>query len=118
MNIKIYEQEVPLSEITEISKEFYYPMIKGVVDIEHEIVAFGGEYHMDANLVLLDTGLLQSNIWGFNLLIDKLQKNESEYIEYTSLINIRPQVGNRFMEIEDAKIREKIKLILDKKIKK
>ena len=30
-------------------------MVKGVVDIERSIVAFGGEYHMDANVLLLNT---------------------------------------------------------------
>jgi hypothetical protein len=118
MNIKIYEEDIPLSEILEIAKEFYFPMVKAVIDIEEEILAIGGEYHMDANKLLLDKGLKQSNIWGFNIHTDKIENGEGEYLEYTSLINIRPAAGNKFMEIESRETREKIKSILDKKIKK
>ncbi len=113
MTIQIFENEIPLSEIIEISKEYYFPMIKGVIDIENEIVAFGGEYHMDANVVLLEKGLQQSDIWGFNIWTDQEREN---WIEYTSLINIRPSAQNKGMEIENQEIRSKIKEILNKKI--
>jgi shikimate kinase len=113
MTIQVYEAEIPLHEIIEVSKEYYHPMIKGVIDIENEIVAFGGEYHMDANVVLLEKGLQQSNIWGFNIWTDQDKEN---WIEYTSLINIRPLVNNKGMEIESQEIKNRIKEILDKKI--
>lgn len=116
MNIKIYkDQIIPVKELENIAKEFYYPMIKGVIDIESETIAFGGEYHMDANMFLIESlGLSQEHIWGFNI---HLNLPKDSWIEYTSLINIRPTKGNMSMCIDDEYVKEKIKNILDKKIK-
>jgi len=84
-------------------------MVKGVVDIEREIIAIGGEYHMDANVVLIENGSKQQNIWGFNWYFDK---SGNERIEYVSLINIRPTQGNRTMEVQDIFLRDKMKTII------
>ncbi len=116
MNIKIINDEITTKEIAEIAKEFYGTMIKGVVDIKDKVVALGGEYHIDANLVLLEKGSKQSNIWGFNINFTEPKDSES-WIEYISLINIRPLQNNRGMEIENQEIRQKMRKILEKIIK-
>lgn len=113
MNIKIISQPIPKAEAIEIAKEFYIDMVKGVVDIEKEIIALGGEYHMDANLLLIDNGSKQNDVWGFNI-YPKL-KNE-DWIKYTSLINIRPAMNNNDMEVGDKNIRDKMKGIIEKLI--
>ena len=113
MNIKIVEEKISLQELREIAKEFYSTMIKGVVDVEREIVAFGGEYHADANERILENGSRQSDVWGFNIYLDKPRES---WIEYVSLINIRPQAGNMEMEIQNKNIRDKMKTILHSKI--
>ena len=84
-------------------------MIKGVVDIEQEILAMGGEYHMDANVVLTENGSKQKDVWGFNWYFDR---NDDERIEYVSLINIRPLHGNKVMEVQDAVLRDKMKNVI------
>ena len=114
MNIKIVEDKITLGEIREIAKEFYVSMIKGVVDIEKEIVAFGGEYHADANEILIENGSLQSDVWGFNIYFER---PKDSWIEYVSLINIRPQANNLEMEIKDKDIRKRMKTIINSKIK-
>ena len=113
MNIKIVGDIISLLELQEIAKEFYITMVKGVVDIKKEIVVFGGEYHADANEIILENGSLQSDVWGFNVYFDRPRDS---WIEYISLINIRPQVGNAEMEIQDKDIRDKMKTIINSKI--
>ena len=113
MNIKLVEDKISLQELREVAKEFYSTMIKGVVDIEKEIAVFGGEYHADANEIILKNGSRQSDVWGFNIYLDKPRES---WIEYVSLINIRPQAGNMEMEIQDRDIRDKVKAILHSKI--
>ncbi len=88
-------------------------MIKGVVDIERGIIAVGGEYHMDSNVMLLDHGSKQGDVWGFNIYPDMPRDS---WIEYVSLINIRPQADNRDMEVRSEAIRAKMKEIIDSKI--
>jgi len=56
MNIKIISQPITRLEALALAKEFYIDMVKGVVDIDREIIALGGEYHMDANTILIEQG--------------------------------------------------------------
>ena len=82
-----------------------------VVDIRREILALGGEWHIDANAKLIEEGSDQKDLWGFNLY--PKERGESA-LEYTSLINIRPSQGNRTIEIEDEQIREKMLYVIQK----
>ncbi len=109
MNIKIIDKKITESELREIAKDFYGEMIKGVVDIEREILALGGEYHMDANNKLIENGSRQQNIWGFNWYFDKKRSKE---IEYVSLINIRPKQNNRTMEVQNISLRDRMRTII------
>lgn len=113
VNIKIVEDKISLRELREIAQEFYTTMVKGVVDIEKEIVAFGGEYHADANEVMMENGSRQNDVWGFNVYFDRPRES---WIEYISLINIRPKAGNMEMEIQDKNIRDKMEAIINSKI--
>ncbi len=112
-DIKIINEKISKEELVQLAKTFYVTMIKGVVDLETESVAFGGEYHIDANNYLIENGSKQANLWGFNIFFDRPRES---WIEYTSLINIRPQVGNMEMEVKDQSIRNRMKRIIDSKI--
>jgi len=80
--------------------------IKLAVDVERGVLAGGGEYHADCEEILLEDGSLQAHIWGADW------HPESKAVEFGALINIRPQQGNRGMEIEDPKLRARIETIL------
>jgi len=107
MKIKIVREKISKNELEELAKDFYGFMIKGAIDIDREIVAFGGEYHIDANSVLIQEGSRQENIWGFNIYPDHT-------LDFISLINIRPSEGNRSMEIKDDKLQAVISAIVKK----
>ena len=79
--------------------------IKLAVDVERNILAGGGEYHADCEEVLLEDGSRQEDIWGADW-YPELRK-----VEFGALINIRPDQGNRLMEIEDPKLRDRIETI-------
>jgi|SRR3989344_6734265 len=113
MDIRIIEDSIALDDVRKIAEVFYVDMVKGVADVEKGIFALGGEYHMDSNLKLIEHGSKQKDIWGFNLY---LNKPKDDWLEYTSLINIRPLVSNLSMRIEDEKICNKIKKIINQKI--
>lgn len=111
MNIKIVRDKITKSELEELAKEFYVEMVKGVADIERDIIALGGEWHIDANSILIEDGSKQNNLWGFNIYLNKPKESR---LEYNSLINIRPKQGNRNMEIENEEIKNKIFDIVNK----
>ena len=107
---RIIEKPITHAEACELARQGYGDMVKGVVDIEREIIALGGEWHMDANLKLIEHGSVQSAVWGFNFY------PEGSRIEYTSLINIRPAQGNRKIEIQDVLLKKKMEQIIRKHI--
>jgi hypothetical protein len=113
MPIIIVQDSVPLDDVKKLALEWYGSMIKGVVDIEREIIALGGEFHMDANQVLMDDGSAQSDVWGFNL---EFSEPRERWIVYRSLINIRPALGNRSMFVIDPRLQEKMRDIIEKRI--
>ncbi len=113
MNIRIVTKTITRAEAKEIGKEFYTSMVKGVVDIENKTIALGGEWHMDANIALVEKGSRQNNIWGFNFYFDKAPE---DCIEYISLINVRPADGNDDMMIQSELLQQKMKKIIEKLI--
>lgn len=91
------------------ASEDYKTYIKITIDIVKEIVAIGGEYHADAEKLLLAQGSSQKNIWGGGL--DLVLKR----FETNAMINLRPQ-QNSSTEILDEKIRAKFLKICHKMI--
>jgi len=110
MDIRIIKEPISRDVALEIAKEFYVNMVKGVVDIEREIVALGGEWHIDSDMELLRDGSKQENLWGFNFF------PEENRIAFTSLINIRPLQNNRAIEIQDPKLKDRMERIIRKLI--
>lgn len=82
--------------------EVYPLMVKIVVDIRRRTLAGGGEMHADCEALLLAQGSEQDDLWGANWYPDEQQ------IEFESLINIRPRLGNRSMVIQSDDIRRKV----------
>lgn len=101
MEIRIAHEPIDRETLHALAKEWHHTLVKGVADISRDIVALGGEWHMDANNCLITEGSAQEHLWGFNVYPG--EKGDSA-IEYNSLINIRPAQGNRGMEIESPEI--------------
>ncbi len=80
--------------------------IKVAVDIKRGILAGGGEYHADCEEVLLEDGSRQEDIWGADWYPD------SKTVGFGALINIRPELGNRGMDIENPELRQKVEDIV------
>lgn len=106
---------VPLTkkELEEISKKRFGDMVKAVVDIDRAIMALGGELHADEEAILLDDGSQQKNLWGINI-YHALPRDQ--WIEFDSMINIRPGHGNRSRSVDDDQIRQKIIEIINRLI--
>ena len=104
MTIHIVRQRATEKEINEMLEELK-TYIKLAVDVERNILAGGGEYHADCEEVLLEDGSRQEDIWGADWY------PEHRKVEFGALINIRPHQGNRSMEIEDPKLRDRIETI-------
>lgn len=108
-SIRIIKQKISRQEVQKVAKERFGDMVKGVVDVEKGVLAIGGELHADEEALLLEQGSSQQDLWGINLY---LEKSDKEWIEFDSVINLRPSQGNRSRGIDDPSLRQKITQII------
>jgi len=114
MDIIIIKEPISRAELKKIAEKRFGDLVKAAIDIEQEIMAVGGEFHMDEQIVLFEeTGSKQQDVWGINIYPDK---TGDELIEFDSMINLKPNQGNRIRGIQDPDIREKIIIIVNKLI--
>lgn len=109
--MRVIREKITIEELKNIAKETFGELIKAVVDVEEEIMAIGGELHSDEEALLLEMGSKQNNLWGINLYPDL---EGEDWIEFDSMINLRPAFGNRTRVVEDPQIRQKIIYIVNK----
>ena len=115
MAIQIIKNTITRSELHQIAKERFGDLVKAAVDIEKEIMALGGELHIDEEVELIEKEKSKSeNIWGVNLYPDR---EGEDFIEFDSMINIKPNFGNRTRGVDNLEIKNKIISIVNKFIK-
>ncbi|MDP2638816.1 MAG: DUF5674 family protein [Candidatus Azambacteria bacterium] len=113
MEIKIVKDAISKKELEKIAENQFGSVVKAVVDIEKEIIAIGGDLHADEEASLLQQGSSQENLWGINLYIDK---PENKFIEFDSMINVRPSQNNRTRGVESLDVQKKIRDVISKLI--
>ena len=101
----ILKNKISKNELKSEYAGIFETMIKGVADVKNEIIAIDAEMHADLEAYLIEEGSAQEDLWGFNLYIEK---KDEEFIEYTSLINIRPSMGNKTRGVEDESMKKLI----------
>jgi len=111
--MKIIKEKLSLEELKRIAAGGFGEMVKAVVDVEREIIALDAELHSDLEAMLLEEGSKQCDLWGINLYPDI---REDGFIEFDSLINIRPLHGNRSRGVEKEETRKKITSVVEKRI--
>ena len=110
----IVRKKISNAELKNMAQKIFGSLIKAVVDIEQEIMAVDAELHADLEEHLLEVGSQQKNLWGINIYPDKV--SEDGWIEFDSMINIRPSAGNTNRGVNDPKIREQIICVMRKLI--
>ncbi len=102
----IVTHPITRADLTAIAAKQFGDLVKAVVDVQQGILAIGGELHADEEALLLgEQGSRQGDLWGINLYPGK---PSDEWIEFDSLINVRPSQGNRSRGVENPAIRTKI----------
>lgn len=101
-------------QLISVAEKMFGNLVKAVVDIKKEIMAIDASMHADEEAELLSNGSRQENLWGINLYPNKIGK---DFIEFDSMINIRPNQNNRSRGVDDKKIQKKIIKIVDRLVK-
>lgn len=110
MRIVDKNKKIRIDELKKLADEMFGSLVKAVVDIEKKIMVVGGQLHADEEALLLERGSKQENLWGINLhpALDK-----KDWIEFDSMINLRPNQNNLTRGVDSEEIREKIKEVVN-----
>ncbi len=111
MIMKIINAPINLEELSIMAENRFGNLVKAVVDIDKEIMAIDGELHADEESLLLQDGSLQKNLWGINIYPTMTGE---DFIEFDSMINIRPSQNNRSRGVNSIDIQNKIVQIVGK----
>ena len=101
---------ISLTELTEMSTRMYGGLVKAVVDVNRKLVVVDADMHADEEAYLLDEGSTQEDLWGINLHPDLWDTDD--FIEFDSMINLRPSQDNRSRFVEDPTTQEKIRALI------
>jgi len=112
-SMKLIDKPILKQELKKMDVILSGGLAKAVVDIKKEIIVIDAAMHADEERYLLDLGSSQDDLWGINLYPNI---TGDDFIEFESMINLRPRLNNFSRGIDDEKIRNKITTIVNKLI--
>jgi hypothetical protein len=114
--MKLVKEEISLKELKKLAKEEFGNLVKAVVDIEQEVMVVDAELHADQEALLIkDHGSKQENLWGINIYPEA---GKDDFIEFDSMINLRPSFGNSSRGVDDLETRKRIKEVVNNLVTK
>ena len=115
MKIVRDKEKISVDEVKKMAVKMFDNLVKAVVDIEKRIMAIDADMHADEERILLEKGSKQENLWGVNLYPER---QDDDWIEFDSMINLRPSCGNRSRGVEDPNLRKLIIEIINNLVEK
>jgi len=112
--MEIITKTLELDKLKKMAADTFGSLAKAVVDIDREYIAVDAELHSDLEALLLENGSKQKSLWGINIYPDM---KGNDFIEFDSVINMRPSQGNRSRGVEDEQVRKKIIEVVAKRVK-
>ena len=107
-------ERIAVDELRTMSEKMSESLVKCVVDVVYRVVVADAGLHTDEELFLLEQGSKQEDLWGINLWPDLF--GTEEFVEFDSMINIRPAQGNRSRGVEEPEVRRAICEIVSEKV--
>lgn len=111
----IVRDHIPLADIAALAKAQFGDLVKAIVDVERGVMAIGGELHSDGEALLLEDGSSQRDLWGINLYPEIVG---DDWVEFDSMINIRPSQGNRSRSVDATEMRRSIVVIVNRLVER
>ena len=97
------------ADLAVLAELVFGDMVKAVVDVERGVMVVGAELHSDEEAMLLDDGSLQRDRWGINLYP---ATQGDGFLEFDSMINVRPSQNNASRDVLDERIRGRIREVV------
>jgi hypothetical protein len=114
--MKIVKDKIEIAELKEMSGKMFGGLVKAMVDVEKEIMAVDAPMHSDLLESLMEEENSEPvNLWGINIYPEK---DGEDFIEFDSMMNLKPGLGNKSRGVENVETREKIIKIVVNLVKK
>ena len=110
------DHPVSLKELKQLAQDTFGNLVKAVVDVEKKVMVIAAQLHSDEERFLLKQGSKQENLWGINLYPHLYP--QPEWLEFDSVINLRPAWGNQTRGVDDPATRKKIQKIVHSLVKR
>jgi hypothetical protein len=104
------QDPISIDEVRRLAKGRFGDMVKGVADLERRVMLLDADLHADQEAELLAEGSAQRDLWGINLYPDV---DGPDWLEFDSMINLRPSLGNRSRGVDDVATQEAIRTFVD-----
>lgn len=108
----IVREHISVDELARLTQRMDGELVKVVVDVRRGIMAVGARFHAELEAELLDDGSQQADVWGINLYPARYDR--AEWLEFDSVINLRPRHGNRSRSVDDPRASREIASIIDR----
>jgi len=112
--MKAIDTTIDIPELSSMAEKMYGNLVKAVVDLQKNILVVDAEMHADEEQYLLEEGSKQTDLWGINLYPSKF--GTDDFVEFDSMINIRPRQQNMSRSVDDPSIRERIIKLVEQKV--
>ena len=113
--MRIITDTLTLEELRQMAAGLFGDFVKAVVDVDRGLLAVDAELHADLEALLLEDGAEQRSLWGINLYPEA---TVDQFVEFDSLINVRPSQANRSRDVEDVATRSRILAIVQQRIQR
>jgi hypothetical protein len=109
------DDPIPIDEVRRLAQERFGDMVKGVVDLRRGVMLLDADLHADQEAELLADGSAHRDLWGINLYPDR---PDQDWVEFDSMINLRPSAGNRSRGVDDPATQEAIRSLVGRRVRR
>lgn len=113
--MEILDFVITSDELKKIAAETFGDLVKAVVDVDRKLIAINAELHSDLEALFLENGSKQNSLWGVNFYPEV---KDEDFLEFDSMINLRPSQGNMSRGVDSAELQKKITDVVNKWVKR
>ena len=106
---------ISIDDVRRMAAGRFGDLVKAVVDLARGTMLLDAEMHADEEAELLATGSRQQDLWGINL-YPALEGQD--WIEFDSMINLRPSFGNHSRGVDDPSTQERIVALVNRLVRR
>ena len=92
--MEILTLKITIAALKSMAENMFGNLVKAAVDVRLKKMAVDAELHSDEESMLLENVSLQKDLWGINI-YPVYEKTSANFVEFDSMINLRPSQGNR-----------------------